>query len=297
MKRKYLDEIIGRNYTDKTYRFICREYSLKLSYPPLIMGVLNVTPDSFSDGGRFFDEQRALKHALRMEREGADIIDIGAESTRPGAKRVSAAEQLRRIEKIVGVLSKRLDIPISIDTSSSLVARKCLERGASIINDIYALRRDKKLAAVAAEYNAGLILMHMKGTPATMQKKPEYKDVIKEVIDFLARAKKQALSAGVKKENIILDPGIGFGKTTEHNLKLLNRISRFKPLGSPLLIGTSRKSFIGQVLDVPVKKRDAGTAISLVFAALNGAKIVRVHNVKEMKQAITLCDAIIREKI
>ncbi len=231
-----------------------------------------------------------------MEREGADIIDIGAESTRPGARPVSPEEQLARIENVIGILSGKLRIPISVDTASSLVARRCLEKGASIINDVYALRKDKKLAGVVAEYKAGLILMHMRKTPATMQKDPSYKDVVKEVAAFLRTAKNKALAAGVKKENIILDPGIGFGKTTEHNLIILNRLSRLAALQSPLLVGTSRKSFIGNVLEVPVTERQIGTAVSLVFAALNGAKIVRVHDVKAMKQALRLCDAIIREK-
>jgi len=257
-----------------------------------IMGILNVTPDSFSDAGVYFSKDVAIEHALAMENEGADIIDIGAESTRPGADMVSDAEQLRRIEDIVKTLAKKLKIPISIDTSSSEVAKRCLDLGASIINDISALRKDPKLGPVIAKYNAGAVLMHMKGTPRTMQQNPQYDDLILEIIDFLRKAKAKAISCGIKEDNIIIDPGIGFGKTTEHNLSILKFLSSFKILGSPILIGTSRKSFIGDVLGLPISERAFGTAASCVIAILNGAKILRVHDVKQIKQVTALTEAI-----
>ncbi len=280
------------NYEKNAFRVKCRNYELKIVTRTQIMGILNVTPDSFSDGGEYFDTDTALKYALKMEAEGADIIDIGAESTRPGADSIKTEEQLRRIEKVVKVLGKRLKIPISIDTSNSVVAKRCLDLGASIINDISALRKDPKLGLLIAKYKAGVILMHMKGAPRNMQKNPEYKDLIPEIISFLKQAKKRAQKSGIKENSIIIDPGIGFGKTTEHNLKIIKFLSCFKVLRSPILIGTSRKSFIGNVLNVPVEERGFGTAASIVFSILNGAKIIRVHNVKQMRQVARLTDAI-----
>jgi len=267
-------------------------YKLALLKHVQIMGILNVTPDSFSDAGVYFSKDVAIEHAIAMENEGADIIDIGAESARPGSDTVSDTEQLRRIEDIVKTLAKKLKIPISIDTSSSEVAKRCLDLGASIINDISALRKDPELGSVIAEHNAGVVLMHMKGTPRTMQQNPQYEDLISEIIDFLRKAQAKAISYGIKEDNIIIDPGIGFGKTTEHNLNILKFLSSFKILGSSILIGTSRKSFIGNVLGLPVSERDIGTAASCVIAILNGAKILRVHDVKQIKQVVALTEAI-----
>jgi len=283
-------------YGKKTFMFTCRDYKLKLSQRTRIMGVLNVTPDSFSDGGNYFDADKAVVHALEMEKDGADIIDIGAESTRPGAAAVPAAEQLRRIEGIVRILAKKLKVPISIDTSDSLVARRCLDAGASIINDVYALRKDEKLGTVVARYKAGLVLMHMQNSPRIMQRNPRYNDVIAQITDFLKKAKEKALACGIREESIIVDPGIGFGKTTEHNLKIIKYLSRFKVLGSPLLIGTSRKSFIGNVLGVTVGEREFGTAASVALCASNGAHIVRVHEVRHMREVITITEAINKQK-
>ncbi|MFH1460025.1 MAG: dihydropteroate synthase [Candidatus Omnitrophota bacterium] len=285
------------NYSKDTICFKCRSYKIDLQKKPRIMGILNVTPDSFSDGGEYFSEEKAIEHALELEAEGADIIDIGAESTRPGAKPVPAYKQLKRIKGIVRILGKKIKIPISIDTSSSVVAQHCLDLGASIINDIFSLRKDKKLGKLIARYKAGIILMHMNKNPRIMQKNPVYNDLITQIISFLAKAKEKALSYGIAEENIVLDPGIGFGKTTEHNLKIIKFLTRFKILGAPILVGTSRKSFIGNVLNVPVAEREFGTAAGVVFSVLNGASIVRVHNVKQMKQVITLTEAIKKQRV
>ncbi|MFH1092538.1 MAG: dihydropteroate synthase [Candidatus Omnitrophota bacterium] len=268
--------------------FKCRDFNINLSGTPRIMGVLNVTPDSFSDAGVYFDKGKALAHAQAMQSEGADIIDIGAESTRPGARSVSATRQLKRIESIVKILGKKLKIPISIDTASSVVAQRCLDLGASIINDVYALKKDGKLGKVIARYKAGVVLMHMKKNPRTMQHSPEYDNIMLEIIEFLDKAKQKALDAGIPEESIILDPGIGFGKTTEHNLKIINHLAKLKVLKSPILIGTSKKSFIGNVLQKQVNDRGLGTAVSVVIAVLNGANAVRVHDVKQTKEALKL---------
>ncbi|MFH2137566.1 MAG: dihydropteroate synthase [Candidatus Omnitrophota bacterium] len=272
--------------------FKCGEFTLDLSERVQVMGVLNVTPDSFSDAGKYFDKEKALEHALRMEADGADIIDIGAESTRPGSSLVSPQQQLERIEEIVEVLGKKLRIPISIDTTYSVVAKRCLDLGAAIINDICALKSDPQMGKIIAQYKAGVILMHMQGTPQTMQDNPQYQDVIDDICKFFVEAKKRALSFGIEPERMAIDPGIGFGKTIEHNLQIIKFLSQFKVLGVPLLIGTSRKSFIGKILDVPVEERDFGTAASVAISVINGANIIRVHDVKKMKQVVKLSEEI-----
>jgi Dihydropteroate synthase (EC 2.5.1.15) len=256
------------------------------------MGIVNVTPDSFSDGGVYFDTDKAIAHGLELEQAGADIIDIGAESTRPGASPVGAREQLRRVEPVVAALAKKLKIPVSIDTGNSIVARRCLELGASIINDIYALRSDVRLGPVIARYKAGVVLMHMRANPRRMQKDPHYREVTAEVLGFLKQAKERALACGIGADRIALDPGIGFGKTTEHNLRLMRTLSRLRILGQPLLVGTSRKSFIGNVLGAPVSGREFGTAVSVAYAALAGASILRVHNVRQMREVTEMIRAI-----
>ncbi len=258
------------------------------------MGILNVTPDSFSDGGEFLEPERAVERALRMEDEGADIIDIGAESTRPGADPVPIEEQLVRLERILKSLAGRLCVPVSIDTASSRVARVCLELGACIINDISALRFDPDLAGVAAEFNAGLILMHMQGTPRTMQIAPKYTDVMAEVVEFLSQAKKTALKAGVKEECLAVDPGIGFGKIGEDNLRLIRELACLRSLDRPVVLGTSRKSFIGKLLGgVGVKDREFGTAASICVPVFAGsADVVRVHDVKHMRETILMARAL-----
>lgn len=279
----------------KISKFKCGNYTIDLSKRTHIMGVLNITPDSFSDGGSYFDPGKAIDHALYMQNMGADIIDIGAESTKPKAKQIPADIQLGRIEHTVGVLAKKLKVPISIDTSSSIVARRCLDLGASIINDVFALRKDVKLAAIIAEYKAGVVLMHMNKTPQDMQQDPKYKNIINDIKVFLEKAKQVAIKGGIKQQSIMLDPGIGFGKTTVHNLEIINKLASFRDLDCGLLIGTSRKSFIGNVLNLPVNEREFGTAASIALAIANRVNVVRVHNVKQMRQVILLADAIIKQ--
>jgi len=275
--------------------FRCRDFNMDLSKTVRIMGILNITPDSFSDGGVYFDKGKALEHAFLMQSEGADIIDIGAESTRPGAKPISASQQLKRIESIVKILGKKLRIPISIDTSSAIVAERCLDLGAGIINDIYALRKDIKLAKLIGSYKAGVVLMHIKKNPRLMQHSPEYDNVVLEIIRFLDKARQKALEAGISEQSIMIDPGIGFGKTTEHNLKIINHLEKFKILKSPILIGTSKKSFIGNVLQKQVGERQLGTAVSVAISVLKGANIVRVHDVSQAKETLRLTEQITKQ--
>lgn len=261
----------------------------------LIMGVLNVTPDSFFDKGRFFDKKKAINHALKMTRDGADIIDVGGESTRPGAKEVSVDEELDRVIPVIAALAKRIKNPISIDTRKARVARFALEAGSRIINDVSALRHDPLMAGVAASSKAAVILMHMKGIPETMQSASRYKNIIKEISTYLKESIKIALKAGVKKEDIIIDPGIGFGKTLSHNLEILRCLKIFKSLGYPVCIGTSRKSFIGKILGSEnPEDRLAGTIATSTIAVMNGANLIRVHDVKEAVHASRVADSIKR---
>ncbi len=257
------------------------------------MGILNLTPDSFSGDGIYEDADRAVERAVRMIEEGADIIDVGGESTRPGSAQVAAGEELKRITPVIKKLAKKIKIPISIDTRKRDVAVAALDNGASIINDISGLEADEGMAQVASQYNAGVVIMHMKGTPETMQKDPTYDDVIAEIINKLSQLVARAEKKGVKKNNIIIDPGIGFGKTFEHNLDILNNLSRFRALEKPILVGLSRKSFIGKVLSAEPQERIFGTAASAALAIRNGADIIRVHDVKEMKQVAEVTDAIL----
>lgn len=261
----------------------------------LVMGVLNVTPDSFFDKGRFFDKKKAVSHAFEMGSEGADIIDIGGESTRPGSKNISADEELDRVIPVIEIIAKKIKRPISIDTRKAIVAKEALRAGACIINDVSALRHDSSMAGVAAGCKAAIILMHMKGTPETMQRAPRYKDLIKEISGYFKESIKIAVKAGINKEDIIIDPGIGFGKTVEHNLEILRRLKVFKSLGHPICIGTSRKSFIGKILgsDDP-DDRLAGTIATCAVAIMNGADILRVHDVKEIVRAAHITDNIIK---
>lgn len=261
------------------------------------MGVLNVTPDSFSDGGLHLDPERALDHALKMVTEGADFIDVGGESTRPrgrsygtGAEPVNAEEELRRVLPVIGRLAAESDIPISIDTYKSAVAREACAAGASIVNDISGFHSDPAMPQTVASAGATAILMHMRGTPQTMQVDPAYTDLFGEISAFLAEALARGKEAGV--QQMIVDPGIGFGKTVEHNLRLLKGISRFRTLGYPLLVGPSRKSFIGAVLGLPVEDRLEGTIAAAVVAAMAGVHVVRVHDVREVVRALRVSDAI-----
>jgi len=246
---------------------------------PLVMGVLNVTPDSFSDGGRFDDIDKAVQHALLMASQGADIIDIGGESTRPGANRLEISEELDRVMPVLDRLKGKLNIPISIDTRNSEVARKACEAGAAVINDVSGLDNDEEIAHVAKEYNTFLILMHMRGTPETMQSDIHYDDLIGDISNVLLKAVDKAASCGVSKDRIILDPGIGFGKTVENNFSILKNISLFKKLGFPMIIGASRKSFIGKTFNLPVEERLEGSLAAAMYAILQGVNIVRVHDV------------------
>ncbi len=253
------------------------------------MGVLNVTPDSFSDGGDFFDAEKAVAHAKQMILDGADIIDIGGESSRPGSDPVSAEEELQRVLPVIKQLRAASDIFISIDTYKPEVARACLEAGVNMVNDISGLA-DDEVAAVVAEYDVPVIIMHMRGMPKTMQEQPVYKNVVEEIKQFFSERIEKARAFGIKE--IILDPGIGFGKTLEHNLLILKNLSQFLEFGYPLLVGTSRKSFIGKITGQNVDNRIEGTIASGTAAILYGARIIRVHDIKELKAAAQVTDAI-----
>ncbi len=271
----------------------CGKYKFDVSSRPLLMGILNVTPDSFSDGGRFNTTDQALVRAMEMVEQGADIIDIGGESTRPGAAKVTAQEEIKRVVPIIEALSKKTDIPISIDTYKSQVAQKSLEAGASIVNDISGLRFDPEMAAVAAKFKAGLVLMHIKGTPENMQQDPQYGDLLGEIKTYLKDSIQVALDAGVERSAIAIDPGIGFGKTVEHNLSLIKNLAYFKDLDCPMVIGASRKSFIGKLNnDIPATERLPGSLAAAVLAVQKGAKIIRCHDVTETKQALNIAIAI-----
>ncbi|HLA83765.1 MAG TPA: dihydropteroate synthase [Thermoguttaceae bacterium] len=258
---------------------------------PRLMGVVNVTPDSFSDGGRYFDPSAAVDHALRLVDEGADLLDIGGESTRPGAAPVDADEELRRVMPVVERLVATTDIPLSIDTSKAAVARGAIAAGVEAINDVTGLTGDPEMLPLAVESGAGVCVMHMQGTPRSMQAVPTYADVVAEVRDYLAGRRDVLLVAGVERERICLDPGIGFGKTTEHNLELLRQIEVFQTLGCPVLVGPSRKAFIGQVLGDVQADRAAGTLGVVLAMARRGVQIVRVHDVAEARRALALFEA------
>lgn len=254
-----------------------------------IMGILNVTPDSFSDGGEFFDVQKAVARGIEMAREGADMIDVGGESSRPGSVPVSAEEEKGRVVPVIEQLSKMIDVPISIDTYKPEVAEAALEAGASIINDITGLRNEA-MVEVATKQGAGVVIMHMQGTPKTMQENPEYGDVVRDILEWLKRQVLKARAAGI--ENVMVDPGIGFGKTLEHNVEILRRLGEFRELGCPVLIGPSRKSFLGKLTGAEVDGRLGGSIGAALVAAFNGADILRVHDVKETKQALEVAEAI-----
>jgi len=267
---------------------------LDFSKGPILMGILNVTPDSFSNGGQFLDTEKAVAHAIQMAADGAALIDVGPESTRPGSKPVSTAEQIRRAIPVIKQLAKKFDIPISIDTYNCHVAKAALEAGASIINDITTLA-DDRMAQLAAQQQVPVVLMHMKGTPKTMQDQPVYEDVIAEVMAFLRERIGEAVPAGVPRELIIIDPGIGFGKTAEHNLEIIRKLGDFRSLGCPILIGPSRKAFIGSALGgLPPTERVEGTVATVALSIANGANIVRVHDVKEMVRVARMTDAVVR---
>lgn len=259
---------------------------------PLMMGVVNVTPDSFSDGGRYLDPDAAVAHALRLVEEGADLLDIGAESTRPGADPVEEAEERRRAIPVVAAVAKAVRVPISIDTSKASVAQAALDAGAVLVNDVTALRGDPAMVEVIVRMGAGIVLMHMSGTPRTMQQQPSYEDVVGEVSVFFEERIRFALSRGLVQTQIVLDPGIGFGKLLEHNLTLLAQLDRFAGLGCPLLVGVSRKAFLGQLVDRPVQERQWATAAAVAMAVERGAGILRVHDVRAMREVMQVTMAI-----
>ncbi len=285
---------------DPGYLLRWGNYSMSLGRRTRIMGVLNVTPDSFSDGGKFFSLDRALAQAEKMIADGADILDIGGESTRPSSAPVETEEECRRVLPIIEHLAKHISIPISIDTNKSAVARRAVAAGASIINDISALLFDPERGAVAAQNGVMVVLMHMKGTPSDMQKAPAYHDPVGEIRDFLHQAVRRAEAYGVPRSKLIIDPGIGFGKTVHHNLFLINRLSEFSDMGIPILLGTSRKAFIRKILspmegpgfapDHPMVA--VGTQATVAAGIMNGAHIVRVHDVAETCATVKIMDAI-----
>lgn len=271
----------------------CGKYKLDVSHRPLVMGILNVTPDSFSDGGRFLDAQSAVEQGLQMAAEGADIIDIGGESTRPGAQKVPLEEELRRVLPVIEKLASKLNLPVSIDTYKSKVAEAALEAGASMVNDISGLNFDPEMAHTVSAAKAGLVLMHIKGTPENMQADPQYDNLLAEVGSYIKSSIKTAAEAGIMHEAIALDPGIGFGKTVEHNLRLIKDLEYFKRYNCPLVVGVSRKSFIGKLNnDIPADQRLPGSLAAALLAVQNGAAVIRCHDVKETVQALTVYQAI-----
>ena len=278
--------MIQKSYEKRT--LICREFDLEIGERTLIMGILNVTPDSFSDGGNFNSVSHALNHAIAMVKEGADIIDVGGESTRPGSDDVDAKEEMKRVVPVIQELKRFINKPISIDTYKASVAEAALEAGANIINDVWGFQRDPEIAAVAAKYNVPVVLMHN-------QEGTEYdKDIIESIVDFFNVSISIALEAGVKKTNIILDPGIGFGKNTSQNLEVMRRLDELQQIGYPVLLGISRKSVIGKTLDLPTHDRLEGTIALNAIGIQMGAEIIRVHDIKENMKAAKMIDAVVR---
>ncbi len=284
----------------KTYHLAWQDYTLALGRQTCIMGVVNVTPDSFSDGGRFYDHDAAVSQGEKLAADGAAIVDIGGESTRPFSEPVADEEEIRRVVPVIEKLAQRVSVPISIDTTKAAVARRALEAGASIINDVSALRVDPEIAVLAAEFDTPLILMHMLGDPKSMQISPRYENLLDEIFAFLENAVVRAEHQGVVREKIIVDPGIGFGKTIAHNLRLIKHLQTFRRLDLPILIGTSRKAFIRKILkepheqdirpDLPIVEN--GTQATVAAAILNGAHIVRVHDVSKTIATVKILDAL-----
>lgn len=267
-----------------------RSGEFRLGRHTLLMGVVNVTPDSFSDGGKFLSPERAADHGIRLQEEGADLLDIGAESTRPGSDPVSADEQLRRLLPVLEKLRGWIRVPISVDTSVATVAEACLLAGASVVNDVSGFHRDAKLPEVCAAHGAGVVLMHMKGTPKTMQTDTRYEDLCGEIRAHLAEGVKWAEASGIPRSRIAVDPGIGFGKSFEQNYRLLGDLRTFRDLAAGVLVGPSRKAFTGEFSKLPPDQRQYSTAAAVAIAVLNGADIVRVHDVREMKQVVDILD-------
>jgi len=278
---------IGKNSELKIWKFQDKQLDLN---QPRIMGILNVTPDSFSDGGNYLDKEMAVEHALQIVEEGADIIDIGGESTRPGAQPISVQEEINRVLPIIQSIKKQVDVPISIDTYKSEIAEVAVQEGASIINDISGAMFDHNVLNIAKKYQTGLILMHIKGTPKSMQQNPNYANLIEEILTNLANCVDQALKIGINPDQILIDPGIGFGKRWFDNYDIINRLNEFRILNLPILLGISRKSFLGKFLSTEPKLRLEGSLIANTLAFNNGANILRVHDVKETKKALKIAD-------
>jgi dihydropteroate synthase len=271
-----------------------RDGVLRLSARVHIMGIVNVTPDSFSDGGLFFSPDAALKHGLQLVDEGADLLDVGGESTRPGADPIDAEEEIRRVVPVIESLVSEVPVPISIDTMKAEVARAALDAGAQIVNDVSAGRHDQDMFGLVAQREVPIVLMHMAGEPRSMQRDPHYDDVVTEVVRFLEQRTRSALEAGIDSRRIVIDPGFGFGKTPEHNLLLLKHLGEIASIDYPVLVGTSRKSFIGETLDLSVSERLEGTAATVALAVANGTAIVRVHDVGPMRRVASMVEAVLR---
>ena len=276
--------------------FRARQFNFTFPRPALVMGIVNVTPDSFSDGGRFLDPDKAIAHGVELARQGAAILDIGGESTRPGAAPVSEAEELRRVLPVIEALARGVNVLLSIDTLKPAVARAALRAGAAIVNDIGANRTDDALWHSVAEAGAGYVCLHMQGTPRTMQANPVYADVVHEVGEFFADRRRRLNAAGVADEQVVFDVGIGFGKTLEHNLQLLRRLADFRTLGRPLLLGVSRKSFIGRLVGADVSARLPGSLACACWALAQGVQILRTHDVAETVQAVRMTEALLGQE-
>ncbi|MGC8743640.1 MAG: dihydropteroate synthase [Verrucomicrobiia bacterium] len=276
-------------------RFKAGRFTYDFPRTALVMGIINVTPDSFYNGGCYFDTESAVERAFELVEQGADILDIGGESTRPGAQPVEESEELKRVIPVIERVADKVNIPISIDTVKPGVARRAVAAGASIINDVMANREEPEMWKIVAETGVGYIVNHIKGTPQTMQLNPVYSDVVKEVNEYFEERLRRLKSAGVNEEKVILDPGLGFGKTVEHNLKILRNIRAFAKWGRPVMIGASRKSFIGKVLNLDVKFRLSGSLACAAWAVMNGVKIIRVHDVSETVQVVKMIEAIMLE--
>jgi len=270
----------------------CGVRVLDLSRRTHLMGILNVTPDSFYDGGRYFDLKKGVERGVFMAEKGADIIDVGGESTRPGADSITPSEEIERVIPVIEELRKRVDVPISIDTRKSEVAEAAIEAGANIVNDISGLRHDPNMASLVARCGVPVVVMHIKGSPKNMQDNPVYQDLIGDIVQYLKQSIKLAINSGIAKDKIIIDPGIGFGKQRPDNFLILKELDVFKSLGYPLLVGVSRKSFIGWALNLPEEERLMGTAAAVAACALKGVHIVRVHDIEEMKHVVHIADLI-----
>ncbi|HLX96330.1 MAG TPA: dihydropteroate synthase [Verrucomicrobiae bacterium] len=293
-----MPEIVNNVFVSATHKIIfrARQFEFVFPRPALVMGVVNVTPDSFSDGGKFLDAGTAVDHALKLVAEGAEILDVGGESTRPGAEPVDEAEELRRVLPVIQALAGRVNIPVSIDTLKPAVARAALAAGVSIVNDVAAHREDSAMWRGVAEFKAGYICVHARGTPRTMQENPVYEDVVREVGEFFQERLGRLNAAGVTADQVVLDVGIGFGKTMEHNLQLLANLRSFTTMARPLLMGVSRKSFIGKLLGADLTERLSASLAGACLAVESGAQIIRAHDVAETVQAVRMTEALLARR-